>query len=92
MSTVRALLIFASASREYFPVRLLDPNHFLLPLLGARFPLEAAVGMNGRVWLSAKEMKDTIAIARCIENVDPDNGGMDEPDVRTFLSTLIEGS
>ncbi|TFY83104.1 hypothetical protein EWM64_g913 [Hericium alpestre] len=29
---------------------LLDPHYFLLPFLGSRFPLDAAVGMNGRVW------------------------------------------
>ncbi|KAF8231757.1 exosome complex exonuclease RRP40 [Tricholoma matsutake] len=67
---------------------LLDPQHFLLPLLGARFPLEAAVGMNGRVWISAKEAKQIIAISRCIEAVDPDGGGMDEAGVKTMLGTL----
>ncbi|RDB17864.1 Exosome complex component rrp40 [Hypsizygus marmoreus] len=67
---------------------LLDPKHFLLPLLGARFPLEAAVGMNGRVWVSAKETRQIIAISRCIEAVDPDGGGMDEAGVKAFLSSL----
>ncbi|KAG5650130.1 hypothetical protein H0H81_000591 [Sphagnurus paluster] len=67
---------------------LLDPKHFLLPLLGARFPLEAAVGMNGRVWVSAKVPKQIIAISRCIEAVDPDGGGMEEIDAKAFLGTL----
>lgn len=67
---------------------LLDPKHFLLPLLGGKFPLEAAVGMNGRVWISAKEPNQIIAIARCIEAVDPDGGGMDLKGVKMFLATL----
>jgi exosome complex component RRP40 len=66
----------------------LDPQHFLLPLLGARFPFEAAVGMNGRVWVSAKEVKQIIAMSRCIEAADPDEGGMDEAGVKTLLGTL----
>lgn len=68
--------------------RLLDPNYFLLPMLGSRFPLDAAVGVNGRVWVNAKEVKQTIAVTRCIEAADPDGGGMDEALVKQFLGTL----
>lgn len=68
--------------------RLLDPDYFLLPMLGSRFPLDAAVGVNGRVWVSAKEVKQTIAVTRCIEAADPDGGGMDEISVKQFLNTL----
>jgi exosome complex component RRP40 len=67
---------------------LLDPKHFLLPLLGGRFPLETAVGMNGRVWVTAKEPKQIITIARCIEAVDPDGGGMDLKAIKVFLDTM----
>ncbi|RPD62201.1 exosome complex exonuclease RRP40 [Lentinus tigrinus ALCF2SS1-7] len=67
---------------------LLDPQHFLFPLLGSRFPLESAIGMNGRVWVSTKDPRQVIAIARCIEAVDPDGGGMDEAAVKKFLTTL----
>ncbi|EFI27164.1 exosome complex exonuclease RRP40 [Coprinopsis cinerea okayama7 len=67
---------------------LLDPRHFLFPLLGARFPLESAIGMNGRVWISTKDVKHTIAIARCIEAVDPDGEGKDANDIKAFLQTL----
>ncbi|KAF9533059.1 exosome complex exonuclease RRP40 [Crepidotus variabilis] len=67
---------------------LLDPQHFLLPLLGGRFPLEAATGVNGRVWVSAKEIKQTIALVRCIEAADPDDGGMDVVKLKRFLDTL----
>ena len=68
--------------------RLLDPGHFLLPLLGSRIPLESAIGMNGRVWVTAKDPRQIIAIARCIEAVDPDGENMDEAAVKKFLSTL----
>lgn len=67
---------------------LLDPKHFLLPFLGSRFPLEAAVGMNGRVWISAKEVKQTIVAIRCIEAVDPNGGDMDEGGIKKFFSRL----
>jgi exosome complex component RRP40 len=67
---------------------LLDPKHFLLPLLGARFPVEVKVGTNGRVWINTKDVKQTIAVARCIEAVDPDGGGMDVAGVKMLCSTL----
>ncbi|KAH9924286.1 exosome complex exonuclease RRP40 [Epithele typhae] len=67
---------------------LLDPKHFLLPMLGSRFPLECATGMNGRVWVSAKDPRQVIAMARCIQAADPDGGGMDEQSVKKFLDTL----
>lgn len=67
---------------------LLDPKHFLLPLLGSRFPLDVAVGVNGRIWVSTKEAKQTIAVVRCVEAVDPDGGGMDEVSVKKFLGEM----
>jgi len=68
---------------------LLDPGHFLLPLLGGRFPFESAVGLNGRVWVCTKETRQTIAMARCIEAVDPDGGTLkDAKGVKAFLDTL----
>ncbi|EKM79314.1 hypothetical protein AGABI1DRAFT_74231 [Agaricus bisporus var. burnettii JB137-S8] len=67
---------------------LLDPKHFLLPLLGSRFPFETAVGMNGRVWINAKQPGQVIAIARCIEAADPDGGGMELKAIKVFLDTL----
>lgn len=67
---------------------LLDPIYFLLPMLGARFAVETAVGMNGRVWVNAKEARQIVAIAQCIEAVDPDGGGMTKEEVKTFLDTL----
>ncbi|KAH7912539.1 exosome complex exonuclease RRP40 [Hygrophoropsis aurantiaca] len=67
---------------------LLDPKHFLLPLLGSRFPLEVAVGVNGKVWVNTKEVRQTIAVIRCIEAVDSDGETMDDASVKKFLGKL----
>ncbi|KAH9941059.1 exosome complex exonuclease RRP40 [Amylocystis lapponica] len=67
---------------------LLDPKHFLLPLLGARFPLDTATGLNGKIWITTKEARHVIAASRCVEAVDPDGGGMTEVGVKKFLSTM----
>ncbi|ESK95762.1 exosome complex exonuclease rrp40 [Moniliophthora roreri MCA 2997] len=69
--------------------QLLDPSHFLLPLLGAMFPLEVAIGLNGRVWVNSKEAKQVIAVARAIEAADPDGGGLlDENEVKALLAGM----
>ncbi|KAH8825232.1 hypothetical protein DL96DRAFT_172003, partial [Flagelloscypha sp. PMI_526] len=67
---------------------LLDPGHFLLPYLGSLFPLDAAVGTNGRVWIDAKEIKNTIAVSRCIQAVDPIGQNMDEGELKDFVKRL----
>jgi len=43
---------------ELFARRLLAPKNPLLTQLGARFPFEVAVGMNGRVWVKAAQEDD----------------------------------
>ncbi|KAJ3972957.1 hypothetical protein EV361DRAFT_867277 [Lentinula raphanica] len=68
--------------------QLLDPKHFLLPLLGSLFPLEIAVGLNGRIWINSQDAKRIIAIAQVIEAADPDAQGMGESDIRTLLEDL----
>ncbi|KAL0580653.1 exosome non-catalytic core subunit rrp40 [Marasmius crinis-equi] len=68
--------------------RLLDTNHFLLPLLGGLFPLEVAIGLNGRVWINSKEPKQVIAIARAIEATDPDGDGLDELGAKKLLERI----
>jgi exosome complex component RRP40 len=40
------------------------------------------------VWINTKEPQHIIAIARCIENVDPDGGGMDEMTLKKFFASL----
>ena len=44
--------------------------------------------MNGRVWILARDIKQTIAIARCIEVVDPGAGGMDEKELFKYFDSL----
>jgi len=44
--------------------------------------------MNGRVWVSTKVPKHTIAAARCIEAVDPDGGGMDVEGIKKLLGSM----
>ncbi|KAF9267339.1 exosome complex exonuclease RRP40 [Marasmius fiardii PR-910] len=68
--------------------QLLDPNHFLLPLLGGLFPLEVAIGLNGRLWINSKEPKQIIAIARAIEATDPGGDGLDELGVKALLEKI----
>jgi exosome complex component RRP40 len=44
--------------------------------------------MNGRVWIKAKESKQVIAIARCIEGFDPGGSGLDEEGVVRLFGSL----
>ncbi|KAG8907853.1 exosome non-catalytic core subunit rrp40 [Tulasnella sp. 403] len=69
--------------------RLFDPSFFLLPVLGAKFPLEVVLGLNGRIWIRSSEEETTIAAARCIEAVD--QLGYDENQVKQFLKQLDLG-
>ncbi|XP_044252386.1 exosome complex component RRP40 [Tribolium madens] len=47
--------------------RLLDPENPILETLGKLFPFEIAVGMNGKVWVNAKSVKDVLTVIRCLE-------------------------
>jgi len=40
------------------------------------------------VWVNAKEVKQTIALVRCIEATDSDGGGLDAEGIKKFLNTL----
>ena len=64
-----------------------DPKFFVLPTLGAQFPLEVVLGMNGRIWIKTVDLKATIAVARCIEAVDK---GLvaDEATLKKFVNTM----
>lgn len=53
--------------QNYFSFfRLLHPSCTLLPSLGKGIPFEIAVGMNGRIWIKAKTLKQTLSVARAI--------------------------
>lgn len=47
--------------------KLLNPETVLLQTLGKTIPFEIAVGMNGRVWLRGRSVKETICLANAIE-------------------------
>lgn len=47
--------------------RLLDPENSILEALGGLFPFELAVGMNGKVWINAKTVRDILTVVRCFE-------------------------
>jgi len=66
--------------------RLFDPKFFLLPTLGAMFPMEVVIGTNGRAWIRTTDPRRTIAAARCIEAVD--SFSYDEGQIKSFLNTM----
>lgn len=66
---------------------LLDRNHYLLPLVGARAPVETAIGVNGRIWVSSDTPHNTILIARCLQSFDEE--GTDEATMRSFINDIL---
>ena len=49
---------------------MLKTKYPLLPTLAAKLPFETAIGINGRIWLKAQTISETIALKRIIEGVD----------------------
>lgn len=47
-------------------VRLLEPDCAALNALGRHFAFEAAVGVNGAVWVRAAAVEDTIVLRNCL--------------------------
>jgi len=55
--------------------KILNPQCTLMKNLGKGISLEVAIGMNGRIWVKAKTMKQTVTVARVIclsEHLDND--------------------
>jgi len=46
--------------------KILNPQLTLLKLLGNKIPYDVAVGMNGKIWLKTKSIKETIGIGNAI--------------------------
>jgi len=69
---------------------LLNPSFPLLPTLASQFPFETAVGLNGRIWLKAGSVSETIALNRVLEGCDAGEVGVREREVdravRGFLA------
>ena len=47
--------------------KLLAPDSSLLATLGGSKPFEVAVGMNGRVWVRARSVRETMILAQAME-------------------------
>ena len=50
--------------------KLLAPDSGLLTMLGASTPFEVAVGMNGRVWLRARSVRETMLLAQAVTSAE----------------------
>jgi exosome complex component RRP40 len=46
--------------------KILNPQCRLLKILGSEIPYDIAVGMNGKIWLKAKSVKETVGIGNAI--------------------------
>lgn len=57
------LLNFLSSSF----IRLLAPNCEILQEVGKLYPLEIVFGMNGRIWVKAKTIQQTLILANVLE-------------------------
>jgi exosome complex component RRP40 len=70
--------------------KLLAPESGLLAALGAATPFEVAVGMNGRVWVRARSVRETVCLAQAVESSEH----MTAPEVRAMaerLATVLAG-
>lgn len=47
--------------------KLLSPDSGLLAALGSTTPFEVAVGMNGRVWVRARSVRETVCLAQAVD-------------------------
>lgn len=66
--------------------RLLRPNCALLQQLGSRVKFELAVGLNGRVWVDAGNVDDTILVANAIKA----SQNMSPRQVEAMVRTLLQ--
>ena len=66
--------------------RLLRPNCALLEQLGSRVKFELAVGLNGRVWVDAGNVDDTILVANAIKA----SQNMSPHQVEAMVRTLLQ--
>ncbi|KAI9025327.1 hypothetical protein CLU79DRAFT_745066 [Phycomyces nitens] len=67
--------------------RLLNPDTPILRLLGDEMPFELAVGMNGRVWVNANTIKDTITVCNAIQNSEY----LSEEECQSMVENLLQG-
>lgn len=51
----------------YFDCRLLAPECEIIQDLGQLYPFELVLGMNGRIWVKAKTIQQTLIVANVLE-------------------------
>lgn len=61
------LLFYLSLFSLIFPIRLLAPDCEIVQELGKLYPLEIVFGMNGRIWVKAKTIQQTLILANVLE-------------------------
>jgi exosome complex component RRP40 len=69
--------------------RLLNPKYPVLSALSAHIPFELAIGLNGRIWLKAPNVNQTIALKRIIESVDNGEIRPEKSDVERAVKALL---
>lgn len=67
--------------------RRLVSDERLLGFLGERIPFESAVGVNGRVWLRAEDVRKTVLLSVAVERADD----MTAEEWGKLLQTLLKG-
>lgn len=65
------------------------PGHPLLPALAAQIPFETAIGMNGRIWVKAPAIGQTIALRRVIEAYDTGKVGSDKAEITKLVKQML---
>lgn len=68
--------------------KLLSKECSLLKTLGTSLPYEAAVGLNGRIWIKGRSIKETIAIVNAIESAEYMTNQQMKVMVRKLLDAL----
>lgn len=58
---------FSSNVLFYLACRLLAPNCEIIQELGQLYPFEIVLGMNGRIWVKAKTVQQTLIVANILE-------------------------
>ncbi len=66
---------------------LLDKNNFVLTRLGKDLGFEVAAGMNGRVWIKGRDIKDTVMVANMIEQSEKLESGQLDKLIATILKS-----
>jgi len=72
----------------FLPIRLLAPQSEIVKDLEKIFPFEMVVGMNGRVWVKAKTVQQTLIVANLLETCE----NMTSQQRQTLFRRVAEGS